>query len=156
MQVQSNLENPQGTCIEVVRGLAVYYAANPFKVKKYMWLIRLSSSKESCASLRADDVRDRVCDIMAPNCTDTFGFNNFTSSEECKAAYGKLDMSDDGNLDGNMKGCRIIHSSFVPKHTDHCPHSSFAPMKDRKGIIKSQKAMGATPLMCFLHLNLES
>jgi hypothetical protein len=51
----------------------------------------------------------------------------------CKEAYDKLNMTENGFLDSNTKGCRIIHSSFVPINTGHCPHLSFAPQEDKKG-----------------------
>ena len=70
-------------------------------------------------SLDAADVRDRVCNVMESNCTNTLQFNNLTV-DGCKEAYDKLNMTDNGYLDGNTKACRMLHSGIVPQNTVHC------------------------------------
>ena len=106
-------------------------------------------------SFDADDVRDSVCNIMESNCTETLKFNNLTV-DGCKNAYDKLNMSDNGYLDSNTKGCRIVHSTFVPINTGHCPHLSFAQLQDEKGMIKCQESRGRKPSDLFSPQELEN
>lgn len=153
---QPNNLNPQGVCLEWTRALTLYYSISPkFLIKKLNLFFPIAFQKAIFDSVDADDVRDLVCNVMKSNCTDTLAFNNM-SVEGCKDAYDKLNMTDNGYLDSNTKGCRILHSSFVPKNTGHCPHLSFAPLADEKGKIKCQTSRGRTPLICFLNKNLES
>jgi hypothetical protein len=106
-------------------------------MKKINLLFPIAFGKAFFDSLDAPDVRDRVCNIMESNCTETLQFNNLTV-DGCKKAYDKLNMTENGYLDGNTKGCRLLYSSFVPRNTGHCPHLSFAPQEDEKGQIKCQ------------------
>ena len=145
MITQPNNLNPQGVCLEWTRALTLYYSISPkFLIKKLNLFFPIAFQKAIFDSVDADDVRDLVCNVMESNCTDTLQFNNM-SVEGCKDAYDKLSMTDNGYLDSNTKGCRILHSSFVPKNTGHCPHLSFAPLADEKGKIKCQTSRGRTP-----------
>jgi hypothetical protein len=142
---QPNNLNPQGVCLEWTRALTLYYSISPkFLIKKLNLFFPIAFQKAIFDSVDADDVRDLVCNVMESNCTDTLEFNNM-SVEGCKDAYDKLNMTDNGYLDSNTKGCRILHSSFVPKDLGHCPHLSYAPLADEKGKIKCQSSRGQTP-----------
>ena len=137
--------NPQGICFEWVVGLTLHYTINPtFLLKKINLFFPTAFGKAFGDSLDAADVRDRVCNIMESNCTETLQFNNLTV-DGCKEAYDKLNMTENGYLDGNTKGCRLLYSSFVPRNTGHCPHLSFAPQEDKKGKIKCQTSRGRKP-----------
>ena len=112
--------NPQGGCFEWVAGLALHYTIDPtFLMKKINLLFPISFTKAFFDSLDAADVRDRVCNVMESNCTNTLQFNNLTV-DGCKEAYDKLNMTDNGYLDGNTKACRMLHSGIVPQNTVHC------------------------------------
>ena len=140
-----NKLNPQGVCFEWVTGLTLHYTINPtFLLKKLYMFLPIAFLEAFIDSFDADDVRDSVCNIMESNCTETLKFNNLTV-DGCKNAYDKLNMTDNGYLDSNTKGCRILHSTFVPINTGHCPHLSFAQLQDEKGMIKCQESRGRKP-----------
>jgi hypothetical protein len=123
-------------------------------MKKINLLFPIAFGKAFFDSLDAADVRDSVCNIMESNCTETLQFNNLTV-DGCKEAYDKLNMTENGYLDGNTKGCRLLHSSFVPRNTGQCPHLSFAPLVDEKGQIKCQTSSGRQPSDLFSPQELE-
>ena len=148
--------NPQGVCIEWITGLTLHYTIDPtFLLKKLNLFFPIATIKAVFDSFDADDVRDSVCNIMESNCTKTLQFNNLTV-DGCKDAYDKLNMTDNGYLDSNTKGCRISHSAFVPINTGHCPHLSFAQLKDEKGMIKCQESRGRKPSDLFSPQELEN
>jgi len=139
VQTQPNLKHVKGVCHEWVRGITLHYTVNPsFKLLKINVFHSSEFNKLIFESFDADDHRDHICSIMASNCTNL----NNTSSTECSTAYDKLNMTDDGYLDGNTKGCRLLHASFVPNNMDHCPHLSFTPLVDKMGLIKCQESKG--------------
>ncbi len=145
MTTKPNNLNPQGVCLECVRSLILHYTINPtFLLKKLNLFFPIAFQEAIFDSVDADDVHDLVCNIMESNCTETLQYNNLTA-DGCKDAYDKLHMIDNGYLDSNSKGCRILHFSFVPKNTAHCPHLSFAPLEDEKGKIKCQISRGRKP-----------
>jgi len=151
-----NKLNPQGVCFEWVTGLTLHYTINPtFLMKKLNLFFPIATTKAVFDSFDADDVRDSVCNIMESNCTKTLQSNNLTV-DGCKDAYDKLNMTDNGYLDSNTKGCRILHSTFVPINTGHCPHLSFAELVDEKGMIKCQKSKGRKPSDLFSPQELEN
>ena len=154
MTTKPNMKNPQGVCLEWVRGMALHFSLNPFLLKKLNLFFPIALQQSSFESVDAADVRDLVCNIMESNCTNTLVYNNLTV-EGCKLEYDKLNMTNDGYLDGNTKGCRILHSSFVPENTDHCPHISFAPMADNEGMVKCQTSKGRKPSDLFSPQELE-
>lgn len=140
-QTKPNLGNP-GSCLEVVRGIALHYTVNPFLVIRVNVFYPSEFIEESFSNLDSDDIRDYICDVMESNCADTLKYNNFTSSNDCKIAYDNLpaNLTSDGYLDGKTKGCRILHSAFAAKNEHHCPHISFAPMEDEDGRIMCQES----------------
>ena len=54
-------------------------------------------------------------------------------------------VGDGGYLDGNTKGCRILHSAFAETNDKHCPHLSFVPEEDYLGRVKCQSSGGVQP-----------
>ena len=114
--------------------------------------------EESFTHLDSDDIRDYVCDVMESHCADTFKYNNFTSSIECRNAYDSLprNVTDGGYLDGKTKGCRILHSAFASENSHHCPHISFAPMEDDKARILCQESAGRTASEFFSQYELDT
>lgn len=124
-----------------VRAFALHYTLNPFKINRYYVDFTAGFVEETYKHLDSDDIRDYVCDVMESRCSDTFKYNNFTSSLDCKTAYDNLPLIDEGGyLDGNTKSCRMIHAALASEDSHHCPHISFAPMKDKKGKIKCQES----------------
>jgi hypothetical protein len=137
--------NPHGVCFEFVTSVTLHYTINPtFLLKKINSFFPIAFTKAFFESLEAANVRDLVCNNMESNCTNTLQFNNLTV-DGCKDSYDKLDMTEDRYLDSNTKGCRILHSSFVPLNTGHCPHLSFAPSPDKKGELWCQTSRGREP-----------
>ncbi len=156
-QTKPNLGNP-GSCLEVVRGIAIHYTLNPFHVNRVYVDYPSGFIEESFAHLDSNDIRDYVCDVMESHCTDTFKHNNFTSGDDCKIAYDNLpkNLTDGGYLDGKTKGCRILHSAFAAENSDHCPHLSFAPMEDKKGRTLCQESKRRRPSDVFSQYELDT
>ena len=79
---------------------------------------------------------DYVCnDVLRDSCPEVYEANGL-DEESCKATYEALPASEEnGDADGNSRGCRILHSTFAIDNKEHCPHVSFLPMEDEKGKI---------------------
>ena len=45
-------------------------------------------------------------------------------------------------IDGNSKGCRMLHNYFAKTNPDHCPHISFEADEDVNGIVKCNQSKG--------------
>ena len=81
--------------------------------------------------------------LQTKGCTATWQLNNLTSHADCVARYNAIPMlaeSDTLYIDGNSRGCRILHSVFALNNSKHCPHLSFVPQEDKNGNIKCQKS----------------
>jgi len=87
-----------------------------------------------------------VCGTMQANCGDTWAENGLESIEGCTTRLDALPVSEgDGYVDGNSKGCRVLHAVFASENSDHCPHLSFEPMTDVNGKIKCQVSANNSP-----------
>lgn len=142
-QTTPHLGSP-GACLEGLSGVALHYTVNPFQVTKIFVDATPEFIEATFSHFDSDDIRDYVCDVMEFHCEDTFEYNNFTSSNDCKLAYDNLpkNISAGGYLDGKSKGCRILHSAFAAENSAHCPHLSFAPMQDKMGRTLCQESKG--------------
>ncbi len=120
-------------------GFTVHYKPKPFLVERIN--LFYSIDKLFGEVLDTDGVRDYICNLMESNCQQTFDLNNLTSST-CKTTYDSLPIDVDGYLDGNTKGCRILHAAFASVNENHCPHLSFTPEKDYLGHVKCQESQG--------------
>jgi len=155
-QINSNYGHPQ--CLERITSFTLYFTVEPeFYVSRVnlfysqAYLIELFAQ-----SLNTDGIRDFVCNAMETNCQSTFRLNNATS-QSCKETYDTLPaMNSEGRIDDNSRGCRILHSAFVEKNKDHCPHLSFVPEKDIKGKVKCQESKTTKPSDLFTDFELES
>lgn len=95
-------------------------------------------------ALNTNEVGAYVCGVMENSCNSTFVANNLTTSPDaCPTKFSSLDpVGPDGYLDGNTKGCRILHAAFAESNDAHCAHISFIPELDPKGQIKCQTGDG--------------
>eukprot|EP00581_Thalassiosira_minuscula_P002991 CAMPEP_0183742550 /NCGR_PEP_ID=MMETSP0737-20130205/64759_1 /TAXON_ID=385413 /ORGANISM="Thalassiosira miniscula, Strain CCMP1093" /LENGTH=840 /DNA_ID=CAMNT_0025978137 /DNA_START=297 /DNA_END=2819 /DNA_ORIENTATION=- len=150
--------NPQGKCFIAPSHSSMHYSVKEgFKVKS----IAVFYYKPALKLLFGDhfntnEVRDDVCNIIQSSCQETWKFNNLTM-DTCRSKYDDLPASDeDAYVDGNSKGCRIIHSRFARINPDHCAHLSFEPEEDSKGRIKCQESIGQQFQDFFSKYELES
>jgi len=63
---------------------------------------------------------------------------------KCLADFNALPVDDSSEtlnyIDGNSRGCRIIHAYFASTNPDHCPHISFEADEDVNGLVKCNKS----------------
>lgn len=86
------------------------------------------------------EVRSFICDVSEQDsCSET---NAGMSHTECMQNLDELPLLSNGAFDGNDFGCRVLHSVFAAKNSDHCAHLSFEPQKDPSGEIKCQESAG--------------
>lgn len=75
------------------------------------------------------------------------------SMEECLTKYRALPQVDEigGStfIDGDTKGCRVLHSAFAATNPKHCPHVSFEAEEDAKGLVKCSTGGGMYPTNLF-------
>jgi hypothetical protein len=70
------------------------------------------------------------------------------SMEECLKKYHELpdlgypNSGDVAFVDGNSKGCRVLHSFFAANNKIHCPHISFEAEADINGQFKCNESAG--------------
>lgn len=84
---------------------------------------------------------DRICSIMEENCGDVWKENEFADQAECKASVDAMPVAEGlVSVDGLSQGCRWLHSVFVKKNEDHCPHISTVPLQDINGKVKCQSS----------------
>lgn len=88
-------------------------------------------------------VTDYICDtILRDHCQDVYEANGL-DEETCRQRYNSLPPVDEyGYVDGNTKGCRILHSAFAEINNEHCPHMSFIPIEDHHGDLWCQESGG--------------
>lgn len=85
-----------------------------------------------------------VCNSLQYYCDEEWQSNAFSSQESCKKDFLELDISEGDALwvDGNTRGCRMVHATYAISNSNHCPHISLAPIEDHKGKIKCQTSAG--------------
>lgn len=83
---------------------------------------------------------------MQNNCASTFANNCYNEGDigTCMADLLTLPAHEEGRIDGNSFGCRILHSLLVPVDNNHCAHISFGPEYDLNCALKCQKSKGLT------------
>lgn len=111
--------------------------------------------------IRTEQIVNEFCDIMESKCPQIYA-NNFpivstnNDTQTCPDAMFSLEKSKEGVLDGNTFGCRILHGELARNNQDHCPHISFIPEEDKKGLFKCQKSRGVAPSELFSELEIET
>lgn len=60
---------------------------------------------------------------------------NYNALPATTSKAGKLSY-----IDGNSKGCRILHAVFAKSNSDHCPHISFEADEDVNGLVKCNES----------------
>eukprot|EP00581_Thalassiosira_minuscula_P007307 CAMPEP_0183702746 /NCGR_PEP_ID=MMETSP0737-20130205/751_1 /TAXON_ID=385413 /ORGANISM="Thalassiosira miniscula, Strain CCMP1093" /LENGTH=672 /DNA_ID=CAMNT_0025929413 /DNA_START=139 /DNA_END=2157 /DNA_ORIENTATION=+ len=150
--------NPEGKCYITPNHTSIHYSVKDgFKVKS----ITVFYPKPALNLLFGDhfntnEVRDDVCNIIESSCQETWKLNNLTM-DTCRSKYDGLPaISEDAYLDGNSKGCRIIHSRFAKINPLHCAHLSLEPQEDFEGKIKCQESIGQQFQDFFSEYELES
>ena len=81
--------------------------------------------------------------LQTKGCTATWQLNKLKSHADCVARYNAIPMlaqSDTLYIDGNSRGCRMLHSVFALKNSKYCAHLSFIPQADTNGNTKCQKS----------------
>ena len=72
--------------------------------------------------------------------------SKISDMDRCLRRYNRLPSYDEidgaAYFDGDSKGCRNLHAIFAATNPFHCPHVSFAPDKDDKGVIKCHESQG--------------
>jgi hypothetical protein len=137
-----NEYNPANKCLENVIAYTTHFKPEPFMIKNIavFYPEQYLSTLFGPEYLDTSAVGDYICGIMERNCQEVDNFN-FTTIEQCRMRYDTLSTTNEqGYLDDNSKGCRILHSAFAAVNSDHCAHLSFDPMKDPNGNIKCQKS----------------
>lgn len=86
---------------------------------------RLSNSKTS----KSSKVSKTPPNAME-KCLENYNALPATTSKAGKLTY----------IDGNSKGCRILHGVFAKSNSDHCPHISFEADEDVNGLVKCIKS----------------
>jgi hypothetical protein len=126
--------------IEVGGGTKIEYSSNPFRVSRIDLYLSDQFQNHVFSTFFDDDrIRDDVCNFMEVGCNEVYQLNNLTQ-EECYTKWDALPMSEEGWVDGNSKGCRIVHAELAFTDKKHCPHLSFVPMEDQDGNIKCQNS----------------
>ena len=72
--------------------------------------------------------------------------------KDCLETLNALPFADDGALtyiDGNTKGCRILHAVFAKTNPDHCPHISFEADEDVNDLVKCNESKRTLPTDLF-------
>jgi hypothetical protein len=95
-------------------------------------------------------VREYICGIMEGGCSQFLPLNStFDCVRKLELLPYHTFTADDNVLryEGNSLSCRALHSVLASKSADnakrHCPHVSFVPVEDPKGVIKCQDGSGA-------------
>ena len=47
-------------------------------------------------------------------------------------------------VDGDTRGCRLLHAFFAKHNPEHCPHISFEAEKDVNGLVKCHQSKQTT------------
>lgn len=100
-------------------------------------------------------MRDDICKLMENKCGDIYKYNNLTQ-QTCQEKWDALPINEEGALiDGNSKGCRIVHAAMAALNKKHCPHLSFLPVEDVDGKVKCQESGMRSPLDVFTQWELD-
>lgn len=83
-------------------------------------------------ALTSQATAEDVCDVLVNSCSEP----NLTT-EACVTQFNELPGFDqDFWMDGDTKGCRILHAAYARDNPVHCPHVSFAFEPDENGLVK--------------------
>ena len=93
-----------------------------------------------------------ICKTLVEDC-DNEVENKARKILQCVRKYNELPSVDTINgltyIDGNSKGCRILHSSFAKTNNLHCPHISFEADEDANGFVKCNISEELDPYSLF-------
>lgn len=156
--LKSNMspEYTRGALLERGVGAKIHYSAEPFRVSQiYVYYSYEYQDHLFRTFLDTDLVRDDICKLMENNCGDIYKYNNLTQ-QTCQEKWDALPINEEGALiDGNSKGCRIVHAAMAPLNEKHCPHISFFPVEDFYGKVKCQESGMRSPLDVFTQWELD-
>lgn len=156
--LKSNMspEYTRGGMLERGVGAKIHYSAEPFKVSKiYVYYSQEYQDHLFRTFLDTEAVRDDVCNWMEKSCEEVYNFNNLTQ-QSCRQEWDALPISEEGfRIDGNSKGCRIVHAAMAALNKKHCPHISFLPIEDINGKVKCQTSGMRGPLDVFTQWELD-
>lgn len=146
----------RGGLLERGVGAKIYYSAEPFKVSQiYIYYSYDYQDHLFRTFLDTDIVRDDICKLMENKCGDIYKYNNLTQ-QTCQEKWDALPINEEGALiDGNSKGCRIVHASMAALNEKHCPHISFLPVEDDDGKVKCQESGMRSPMDVFTQWELD-
>mmetsp|Transcript_3826 Transcript_3826/g.6863 ORF Transcript_3826/g.6863 Transcript_3826/m.6863 type:complete len:339 (+) Transcript_3826:89-1105(+) len=162
-------QDNQDMCVDVVAGSTLYYTMTrnpeaPVTIQKVnVWFPDelISETFPSVANTMATS--EFVCDTIVNTCGyDTSSkkkahkkrgkswmkSKSKKAMKECMKTLNSMPSFGSGELsyiDGNTKGCRILHSVFANTNPNHCPHISFEADEDVNGLIKCNESK-QTPL----------
>eukprot|EP00984_Skeletonema_dohrnii_P025530 scaffold14713_cov135-Skeletonema_dohrnii-CCMP3373.AAC.1 len=156
--LKSNMspEYTRGGLLERGVGAKIYYSAEPFRVSKvHIYYSHQYQDHLFRTFLDNDVVRDDVCSLMEKKCEEMYMYNNLTQ-QTCREKWDALPISEEGfRIDGNSKGCRIVHASMAALNEKHCPHISFLPVEDLNGKVKCQTSGMRSPEDVFTQWELD-
>lgn len=149
------IKDNQDMCVDAVAGSTLYYTMTgdvrkPINIHLLNTWLPDEIISNTISFQNTPATAEYVCNIITNVCNYTSGVESMESSNSCLDMYNSLPLFDTvkgeeeslSYLDGNSKGCRILHSYFSLTNKDHCPHVSFEADKDVNGFVKCNKTEG--------------
>jgi hypothetical protein len=160
----------QEICVDIVVGSTLYYIMNddptsPITVQKVnTWFPDEMASGTFSYFIDTPATSEFICDTIVNTCGEDNQFKRklpkkskkskaskkqtkapkkSKAMKKCMRRYSALPSFDAGSLsyvDGNSKGCRVLHSVFARTNPLHCPHVSFEAEEDTNGIFKCNES----------------
>mmetsp|Transcript_24729 Transcript_24729/g.44419 ORF Transcript_24729/g.44419 Transcript_24729/m.44419 type:complete len:354 (-) Transcript_24729:63-1124(-) len=162
-------QDNQAVCADVVTGVKFFYTmtgdqASPIIVHKQdVWLPDALVSDVFSLFVDSPAAAEYFCDVNVNTCNNNKKSpkksakstknmrppKNSKAMENCVKQFNDLpSFSTSGEftyVDGNTKGCRVVHSFFASTNDVHCPHISFEAEEDIFGLYKCNESAGRAP-----------
>jgi hypothetical protein len=157
----------QDICVDVLNGSTLYYTmtgdpAAPITIQRTNAWLPNALISETLPYINTPATAEFVCDVNVNICknksksTKSSKKKKSTKSskkmQNCVKKFNEFPPNESGAvnwIDGNSKGCRILHSYFASNNDVHCPHVSFEADADINGLVKCNDSEGVLPTDIF-------
>jgi len=165
LTVNPNYTGGKTTCLDAPLGAFMQFtpkitngAVSGMTVKKYYAYLPEDLISEAFDLFDTDATAEYVCNVLEINCADNMMFKDrdlrdMSNIEElrnlkrrkqnsCLKRFEKLPAYEGklNYIDGNSKGCRMLHAELAKANDMHCPHVTFEKEPDTNGKVKCSKS----------------